>query len=406
MVLRLNRGSLLACVLAATPLALSACAAAAPARIESPAAPTRGALVSAVLLESPDRAALQAFADDLPGGLRVAQGADLYRLTYRTVSKGRSVEASALVAVPADPARLKGTVAYLHGTNVTRALSPSMPDRADGNQEAAVFAGAGYLTLLPDYIGLGVSTEPQAYVVVQPQVDASLDLLRAARTFAQREGWPLPSDLFLMGFSQGGQSAAGLHRELERTPLPGYVLKATAAIAGPHALADLLVEKTRPPASIEPVNIAYVAFAVTAYSVYYDRPLAQTVPADLAARLPGLFDGSHEPGEIIAALPADAADLFRPEVLAALQARPDHWLHRALAENDTDAWVPRAPLRIITGQADRDVTPASSRALYDHARARGGAVEWVSIEGADHMGTAAASYAPVLAWFDRLSATP
>lgn len=361
------------------------------------AAPLPGWVISLDLIETRDKAALQRIADELPGDIQVRHGAHLYRLTYWTQVKGQPVLASGLVAVPKD-GPIRGVVAYLHGTTTTRAVSPSLPERADGDQEAAVFAGSGFVTVLPDYIGLGQSELPQAYLVVQPQVDAAVDMLEAIRGVGGLPDLTGDLPLFLMGFSQGGQSAAGLHRALEQNPLDGYLLTATVAIAGPHDLSGAILDKLDGPGAEGPRNVAYLAFAATAYAAYYDQPLDSVLTPELAALTPGLFDGTHSPEEIVGQLPSDTRRLFRPEALAALRAGTG-WFVRALRENQTADWTPRAPLRIVIGEADEDVPPMSSQALLGH----GGAVSLQSIPGADHMGAAAQSYAPALNWFESLS---
>lgn len=362
--------------------------------------PLPGWVIRFERIETRDRAALQRVADDLPGAIRVAGDVDLYRLVYWTPAKGAPVPVSGLVAIPRG-VQPKGVVVYLHGTTTTRAVSPSLPGRADGDQEAAVFAGSGYITLLPDYVGLGESDLPQAYLVARPQVDAAVDMLKAIRGVGGAPGLPERLPLFLMGFSQGGQSAAALHRALERRPVDGYDLKATVAIAGPHDLLGAVVDKLEAPEAESPRNVAYLAFAATAYAAYYDQPLDTLLTPELARTVPGLFDGTHAPEDIVGRLPSDTRALFRPEALAALKAGTG-WFARALRENGTADWTPRAPLRLVIGEADEDVPPASSRALLDHAR-RSGRVTVQSVPGADHMGAAAQSYAPTLAWFESLA---
>lgn len=364
--------------------------------------PLPGWVIRLEPIETRDRAALQRVADDLPGDIQVRNDADLFRLVYWTEFKGRSVPVSGLIAVPRG-VQPRGVVVYLHGTTTTRAVAPSLPGRADGDQEAAVFAGSGFITLLPDYVGLGESDLPQAYLVTQPQVDAAVDMLKAIRGVGGLPGLPERLPLFLMGFSQGGQSAAGLHRALERNPEPGYDLAATVAIAGPHDLLGAVTGKLEAPEAESPRNVAYLAFAATAYAAYYDQRLDTLLTAELARTVPGLFDGSHSPEEIVGGLPSDTRALFRPEALAALKAG-DGWFARALTDNETARWTPRAPLRIVIGEADEDVPPASSRALLEQARPGGGST--VSLElvpDADHMGAAAHSYAPTLAWFESLA---
>jgi len=363
----------------------------------------RGSLVSFDLIETKARSELQVTAAEFPGGISVVAGARLYRLRYWTEFRGRPVIASGLVSAPMLEVAIRGVVLYAHGTTMTRALSPSRPDRADGNEETAVFAGNGYLVLLPDYVGLGDSPLRQAYSIVRPQVDASIDMLRAVRTVANREHWDLRPSLLLMGFSQGGQTVAGVHRALEREPLHGYRLRGTVAVAGPHNLRALSVSKTHVPEALEPINVGYLAFAVLAYADYYDVPLRTAMTPTYAQRAIEAFDGTKSLEEIVRLLPSDARLLFQPDFLRSLQANGDNWLTRALDENETFAWVPRAPIRIVFGEADKNVPAASSRALYDYASRRGGAVSLHDMGAADHMTTAALSYAPTLAWFDTLT---
>lgn len=364
-------------------------------------APLPGKAIRLEAIGTRDRSTLQQIANELPGAIEVAGDVDLYRLVYWTEFKGRPVPVSGLIAVPSGvPA--KGVVAYLHGTTTTRAVSPSLPDRADGDQEAAVFAGSGFITLLPDYVGLGESDLPQAYLVSRPQVDSTADMLRAIRDIGGLPDLPDRLPLFVMGFSQGGQSAAALHRALEQTPINGYELRATVAIAGPHDLLGAVQSKLEASEAENARNVAYLAFAATAYAAYYDQPLDGLLRPALAHAAPRLFDGNQRPEDIVAALPADTRELFQPEALAALKAGTG-WFAEALRENGTAEWTPRAPLRIIVGAADEDVPPASSRALFDYARSHGRTdVSLERVPGADHMGAAAWSYAPTLAWFESL----
>lgn len=355
-------------------------------------------------LGTQDLAAAQMFADDFPGDIRVANSVALYRVVYWTRAGGVLTQASGLLAMPQRPAPPKGVVIYLHGTTMTRAQSPSEPERADGDQEAAIFAGNGYLAVLPDYIGLGVSGRPQAYVVTAPQVEASIDLLRAVRQVASDMGTVWAPDLYMMGFSQGGQSVAGLHRELERNPLPDYNLKGSIGIAGPYDLKLLTLQKLSPPDAFDIASIGYVAFATYAYSVEYDHPLTDAFTPEFAALAQELFSGSRTPEEIASELPDDARKLFRPAFLQSLQNNPDNWFARALAQNETFAWAPTAPFRIYFGTQDTNVRSDASMRFHTEATARGGNVSLHNLGPVDHQASAAMTYAPALDWFNELSA--
>ena len=364
----------------------------------------RGSVIEVEQIGAIDRTKLQSIAAELPGGIAVANGARLLRVTYWTIWKGRAARASGLVALP-DGTAAKGVVMYLHGTNATRALAPSQPRRVDGNEETAVFAGSGYVVVLPDYLGLGASTVPQPYLIVQPQVDASIDLLRAV-TWVRRanrdigQDFKIQSKLMMMGFSQGGQVVAGVHRAIERQPLPDYRLAGSVGIAGPYDLLTAsrqIATQTR----CRPC-VGYLTWAAYAYATYYGRPLSAVFWPGYARAVPPLFDGSKTAAEIGAALPEDPAAMFRPAYLAAMRGDGDNWFTAALRRNQTYAWAPVAPFRLYVGDEDHDVPPAASRALFDYARKRGGAVRLFPVQ-ADHQGSAALAYAPTLAWFDTLA---
>ena len=139
----------------------------------------RGSLIDVERLGLAKRAELQKIAAEFPGDISVKQDVELFRVTYWTVFKGKPTKASGLFGVPADVKQPKGVMMYLHGSNNTRALSPSQPTRADGNSEAAIFGGNGYYVVLPDYIGQGISQDPHPFIITKPLVDDAVDMLKA-----------------------------------------------------------------------------------------------------------------------------------------------------------------------------------------------------------------------------------
>ena len=392
---------LLACmVAAATMLAGTSADASSSPAVTARAQGQRGTVISVEPIASMEQAQLQRIAAEFPGSIQVQEGAQLYRIVYRTVLAGRVTPASGLLAVPrAVPA--KGLVLFLHGTNATRALAPSQPGRVDGNEEAAVFAGNGFVVALPDYLGLGVSRLPHPYLIVRPQVDATLDMLRAVRLALKDLRGRVPPDLFMMGFSQGGQVVAAVHRAIERQPLPGYRLRASVGIAGPYDL-----RRTSLPKAIETncrLCVGYLTWAAYAYATYYGHPLSEALRPRYVRVVPTLFDGSHSAEEIGAALPDDPADIFEPKFLRAMRNDRNNWFTRALAENETYAWTPIAPMRLYFGEEDVDVPPSASIAFFDFSEPRGGNVSLHPLPNADHQASSAITYAPALAWFEALT---
>jgi pimeloyl-ACP methyl ester carboxylesterase len=361
----------------------------------------RGTVISVEPLGAMSQAKLQTFASELPGEISAKQGVDLFRVTYWTVYKGKPTKASGLVVVPQDVRQPKGVMMYLHGTTNTRSLSPSQPDRADGNHEAAVYGGNGYYVVLPDYIGLGVSQDVHPYIITKPLVDDSIDLLKAVRKIVSERKLGWSPNLFMAGFSQGGQVVAGVHRELDRNPLRGYRLRGSIGVAGPYEL-----RKTSLPKAIESECLkctGYLAWGAYAYADYYRYDLNEALKPAYVDIVPKLFDGSKTIWEIGAALPAKAENMFQPEFLKAMRTNGDNWFTKGLDRNETYRWVPRAPFRIYTGEQDVDVTPEASKAFLDYAKPRGGKISYHSLGAVDHQASISLTFAPALKWFDELA---
>jgi hypothetical protein len=109
------------------------------------------------------------FPPDLPAD--IDYGFDSWKVTYCTVDADATpTAATGNVSVPRRAGPL-ATVAYLHGTSVSFYDAPSNPNIAgelsengesfDGPPSSAIFAGAGFVYVAPDYLGLGDSTVPR-----------------------------------------------------------------------------------------------------------------------------------------------------------------------------------------------------------------------------------------------------
>ena len=86
----------------------------------------RGTVIDVESLGVVNKAKLQKIAAEFPGDISVKQDVELFRVTYWTVFKGNPTKASGLLGIPQNVSLPKGVMIYLHGTNNTRALSPSL----------------------------------------------------------------------------------------------------------------------------------------------------------------------------------------------------------------------------------------------------------------------------------------
>src|SRR5262245_25746877 len=184
------------------------------------------------------------FPPDLP--VTFDYGFDSYKVTYCTVdavlpgqATARPTVATGMVSVPRKSGPL-ATVRYLHGTSVSFYDAVSNPnivgafeargESFDGPPSNAVFAGAGFIYVAPDYLGLGDSPVPRHRCFhAATEASSAVDLLAASRRLLARLDVTQNGELFTFGFSQGGLSALAVHRALE----DGHVaVRGTATVGG------------------------------------------------------------------------------------------------------------------------------------------------------------------------------
>lgn len=334
--------------------------------------------------------------------LPIEHGVRLYRVEYWTTGTDqRPILASGLMALPTTD-RLKGVVSYQHATRADRVGVPSAPTRTEGVFPALAFGGAGYVVCAPDYVGLGASPSWHPYLHAQTEGSAVVDLLRSVSHRLGSQGRSVPSNLFLVGFSQGGHASLAALRELEADPIDGLIPRATASVAGLHALLSISF-----PAALDgrsSRSSAYVGYLMTAYARASGQPLESVAAAPWDERLKALFDGSRSLAEVAAVLPADPREFVLPAVLSDIAAGRNTWFTQALSDNSVDDWVSRNPIRFFYGTGDVDAPPADAIQTAERMHRQGGDAQSISVGAADHNATAFAAVPLARAWFLALSA--
>lgn len=386
-----------------------------------------GTLVSATLLQRVPaksvrtelaKARLAPGAPALGGG-EARYGVDAYRVMYRTEdANGRPVVASGLVAFPsaaAGPGKSGGhekadqpdglaslpVVSYDHGTTATSADTPSSfglgPDHAvEGRWSAELFASAGFAVTEPDYVGMGTGTGPIEYLVAKSEVSASADLITAARTLAKEHSFALQHKVFVTGFSQGGQAAMALGRDLQRTG----GLRALAPVSGPYELltAELpgLFNGQLSPA-MEPYYVGYVLTTWNRLYHLYQNP-AQAFRAPYASEMASLFSGRQQDATVVAKLPSKLDKLLTPAFYARIE-HPAGAMRRAFEVNATcSGWRPDVPVKLFAASGDTTVTQVNAEQCAKAIKAPVVQLGDVSHDVSDFV-----ALPRILRWFQRLS---
>jgi pimeloyl-ACP methyl ester carboxylesterase len=319
---------------------------------------------------------------------------DCYRVTYHVRGAGRrDVLASGLLALPRGvPARR--LVSFQHGTTTSRELVPSELDQT-GIAAAVLIAGNGHALIAPDYLGLGGSSPPHAYLVADEEARAVIAMIDFAR---QVHGVP-QGPVFLSGFSQGGQATMAALRALEAS---GEDVLAAAPVAGPYNVRGIsLGVALRGDAPSDALYLAYMAWG---YAHHYGHPLESVLTPNYARVVEGLFAAPNAPDVIIAALPDNPRSMFTEAFLDAFDTNGPHWFLDALAENNVSDWRPRAPVRLYYGSRDIDVSPEEARRAALGMRARGADVTAVDLGPLGHDNSMLVAAPLMLAWLDQLEA--
>jgi pimeloyl-ACP methyl ester carboxylesterase len=328
---------------------------------------------------------------------------DLYKITYETVDPaGQSTVASAGLAFPQGVTEPIPVASYQHPTVLRRTEVPSNPESSE-NLGGVFMAAGGFFTVMPDYLGLGESDLFHPFVIAKPTAIASVDALRAARTFASNQSMTTTDELFLLGYSEGGYATMALHRELQESHSDEFTVSASAPMAGPFDLSGTVRDGILNDETLsQPYQLPYVVGALTHYEPV-GLSFADTLRDDLATTIPRLFNGEISGTEINEQLPSQPFEILSDAALSAL-ADPTHPLVLALQRNDLLDWIPAAPMRLIHCSNDEVVSfQNSQRALEEFQNQGADAVELVD-PGMDlgHLDCAIPSIVAARQWINSL----
>jgi hypothetical protein len=313
----------------------------------------------------------------------IQYGAKLYRITYTTPSiNGVLDTASGLVGVPNDATKVFPRLVYQHGTSSSKLDVPSYTVSNGEGTLGGLFAGMGYFTLLPDYLGLGTSRGFHPYVHAASEASAAIDMLRAAQQFVTQLGNVQVNDqLFITGYSQGGHGAMALHRAIEQDPAQEFTTTAAAPMSGPYSIAgvmrDLILSET------PYYNPNYLPNTILSYQTVYKNlfvNLEEVFKPNYATLIAPFFSGTKTLGTLNSQLIAQLTSEFgasiprrmlQDSIINAVVANPNHPFNLALSDNDVYHWAPKAPTRLFYCKADDQVPYRNSIVAGDTMLARG-----------------------------------
>jgi hypothetical protein len=191
---------------------------------------------------------------------------DVHRIVYDTPDpNGNPTYASGLVFIPREVPCPMPLFTYLHGTKVKK--EQTFYYLQDEWFLGAVMASSGYVTTMPDYLGLGFSPGLHPYQHARSQATASIDLLRVARTICAEGEVELNGQLFITGYSQGGHATLATHRMIQEELSDEFTVTASAPGSGPYDMSGHQFDMV---AALEPYSVpGYLPYVILSYQSVY-----------------------------------------------------------------------------------------------------------------------------------------
>jgi predicted esterase len=328
-------------------------------------------------------------------------GISLYTITYNTTYKGKNIKASGLVSFP-DTDKGMPILNFNHGTTSLHADAPT-----EDLIQYSFFsnaASAGYIFVIPDYLGFGVSED-----IVHPYYRSDItgqtvvDMIRATKELARIEGYNFNGDVFLSGYSEGGFATMSAHHNMEENNYKGLNLVASAPASGGYDITGMLDYFLSKETYHVPYYIAYVAMGYkTSYD--WDLPLSAMFNDPYASLIPSYFNGKYSGYEINSVLTDDLSLLLTSNFRNNINSDPDlKIIVDAFEENSLNNWIPKKKMLMYHGTDDITVPYQNSVDTYNNFISLGAdksIIEFIQLQGENH---SSGSIPYIIDLFDRFN---
>ncbi len=312
--------------------------------------------------------------------LFVNNAVELYRINYTTKNiEGKVDTASGLVVIPDNNNFTYSVIAYHHGTVGSRYDVPSY--ESFEVLIPSIYAAYGFISIAPDYLGLGDSKGFHPYIHAASEAWATKDMLIAAQDFYEERGITAKKRVMISGYSQGGHAGMAAHKLLESDPSLGFNVVAATHMSGPYDISsnmkNLLLDDGEYPL------VAYMPYVALAFDEVYGIFNGDINSFFLPNYSSLILQFYREEIDLwtlndllIAELnnefgKANPAKMLIPQVLADIIADDNHPVNVALRDNDVYDWAPKADTRLLYCGKDEQVAFQNSLTAEAKMKANG-----------------------------------
>ncbi|MCO5231683.1 MAG: alpha/beta hydrolase [Chitinophagales bacterium] len=302
--------------------------------------------------------------------LPVDYGVDIYELVYMAPwVDGTMIKASGIYYVPKTKnGKVLSTAVYHHGT--TLAI-----DRGDifKNAQYGIALGLatdGFLSLVPDYYGLGKGEKTHLYQHVWSEAMSTIYMLYAVNELNQQLNVKANSDVYLTGYSQGGHATMSAHKYLQELNDPRFQVVASAPMSGAYdmsgAQAKVMFEVYPQPFYLPYLLVSYQ----TAYK-YWDGDIYEVFKSPYDSISKVYLDGTHYYEDFNKAIPNIPADILKPEHVEEFKRDPNYPIKKRIEENNIYEWIPKSPTMFCYCSSDDQVSGENSVVAYNYMKKNG-----------------------------------
>ena len=320
---------------------------------------------------------------------------------YTKDGDGNQTIASGALFIPQGGNNLS-LVSIQHGTQTKDDLVASVsPVNSTEGIIGLIMASIGYLVVVPDYPGFGVSNVMHPYIHAESLVPCVIDLMRAGKSYSSQHQLILDGRIFLTGYSEGGYVTLVAQRKIELNYAQEFNLTAVAPMAGPYDLYGTMQTLFQ---TGRYNHTAYLGFLLTAYNdIYGWNRLDDFFNPPYSSIVQNLFDGSKTFGEVVNQLPSAFSALMDSTFVNNVRNGNERAFIEAMHENTLLDWKPRAPINFFHGDAD-DISPyQNALTAVEKLKANGGMnIQLTTIPGGNHENSGPIAVVGAIQWFESM----
>ncbi len=337
--------------------------------------------------------------------LPVKYDVDIYEIIYKApwIDSTTWINCSGIVFIPKSNGKKVATLMFGHGTEIRKGREIS-----DNDAQQGICLGTatdGYLSLYPDYYGIGKGDGEHLYQHAWSEGMAFIYMLYAVEELKKQLNVETSGQLFLTGYSQGGHASMAAHKYIEALNDSRFKVTASSPMSGAY---DMTGEQSKYMFQVYPRPF-YLPYLLTSYQRAYrivDTDNIYSIfrsPYDTL--LPGFFGTVRTKtyADLDKIMPPIPKDIVKESYINEYLNNPKFPFKVRLEENNLTQWKPTAPVQLCYCKGDREVNYRNSEVAYEGLKKNGATA--VSLDNQsdhlDHNTCAAFAVLSSKAFFDR-----